>query len=207
MRKLLKIVLPAACVAACLAAAPLAAPPALAGERDSNRQDQPAFGEPPVFRDADGGAFRPRSLIVSGPRGAMAARVPENPRQTQGENRVDLSGVPVVGQLFRPTLDVASVRRAPLIGPVFRVGNALVVETVELPPNLAGRPVALATNVPRLGAVSFWLGPLDWHEVPAPSVPRSQIGSAHLVDGELVLASRGGEPSFPSVESLFRRLF
>jgi hypothetical protein len=196
-----------ACAAGmCLAALP-AATPAAAGERDASRGAQSHIGEPPVFRDANGGAFRPRSIIVAGPRGAQAARVPDNARQGRGENRVDLSGAPLVGGLFRGTLDVASVRAEPMIGRVYRVGNALVVETVETPPNLAGRPVALATNVPRLGAVSFALGPLDWHAVPAPQVPRAAIGSAHLVGDELVLASQGGEPAFPSVGALFRSLF
>ncbi len=194
-------------IAACTTG-PLFAPlAAAAGERDPTIQNRTAVGEPPVFRDANGGAFRPRSIIVAGPRGAMAARVPENTRQTRGENRVDLSGAPLVGPLFRGTLDVASVRQAPLIGRVYQAGNTLVVESIEPPPSLDGRPVALATNVPRLGAVSFQLGPLDWRPVPPPSAPRTEVGSAHLLDGALVLASRGGEPAFPSVGSFFRRLF
>ena len=193
--------------AACAAGALLAIQPAPAGDRDSRIENNATMGEPPVFRDADGGAFRPRSLIVAGPGGALAARIPENPRQMQGENRVNLSGAPVVGSLFRPTLDVATARRGPLIGPVYRVGNALVVEAAETPPNLVGRPVALATNVPRSGAVSFQLGPLDWQPVPRPVMPRAEIGTAHIVDGELVLASRGGEPAWPSIGAFFRDLF
>ncbi len=194
-------------IAACTTGALAGASPAAAGERDSTLQERTAVREPPVFRDANGGAFRPRSIIVAGPRGAVAARVPENARQTRGEDRVDLSGAPLVGGLFRGTLDVATVRRAPLLGQVYRAGDNLVVQTLETPPSLDGRPVALATNVPRIGAVSFQLGPLDWHAVPPPGGVRTQVGTAHLLDGELVLASSGGEPTFPSVGSFFRRLF
>lgn len=194
-------------VVGCVAAACLATPPALAGDRDPIFEERPGILEPPLFRDARGGAFRPRDVIVVGPRSAMAARVSQNPRRTRSENRLDLSGVPLVGSLFRGTLDVASVRRAPLVGRVYRVGDALVVETARVPSELAGRRVALATNVPRYGAVSFELGRLDWQPTTPPTGHRVEIGSAHLVGGDLVLASQGGEPAFPSVRSLFGDLF
>jgi hypothetical protein len=123
---------------------------------------------------------------------------------------VDLSSSPLVGQLFRETLDVASVREALLVGPVYRVADTLVVDATGAPGQaheLARRQVALSTNVPRIGAVSYHLGRLDWMPATAPAPAGAPIGSAHLVDGALVLASQGGEPAWPSVEAMFRDLF
>jgi hypothetical protein len=205
LRRLAPLLLVAGTAGALLAAL-AGALPAGAGERDSSRRER-AFGEPPVFRDANGGAFRPRSLIVTGPGGALEAPIPQNPRAARSENRVDLSGAPLVGGLFRSTLDVDSVRRGPLVGQVFRAGDALVVETADRPSDLTRRRVALATNVPRQGAVSFQLGRLDWRAAGRPSPERTPLGTAHIVNGDLVLASQGGEPAWPSLESLFRDLF
>jgi hypothetical protein len=74
---------------------------------------------------------------------------------------------------------------------------------------LAGRPVALSTNLPLIGAISYRLGRLGWMpaRVPEPSAAGEPVGSAHLIGEALVLASRGGEPAWPSVEALFRDLF
>ena len=194
-----------------LAAACLAALPAGASERDSLLDERPGIGEPLRFRDAHGGAFRPRALIVSGPSGALAAELPSGARSAVSENRVDLSGTPLVGPLFRETLDVASVREAPLVGPVYRVGDTLVVDATQAaagdPAALARRHVALSTNLPRIGAVSYRLGPLVWSATGDAEPAGTPIGSAHLVDGVLVLASQGGEPAWPSIEAMFQDLF
>jgi hypothetical protein len=194
-----------------LALACLVALPATAGDRDSFLDERPGIGEPLRFRDAEGGAFRPRGLILIGPFGALAAEMPSGARTTRSEDRVDLSSTPLVGQLFRETLDVASVREGSLVGPVYRVADTLVVDATrtapEEAPELARRHVALSTNVPRIGAVSYHLGRLGWTPVAAPAPEGVPIGSAHLVDGALVLASQGGEPAWPSVEAMFRDLF
>ncbi len=196
--------------AGCIAAAGLMALPAQA-DRDSFLDERPGIGEPLRFRDAAGGAFRPRALIVSGPSGASAADLPSGARSVRSEDRVDLSSTPIIGQVFRETLDVASVREAPLVGPVYRVGDTLIVDATQAPPEqasgLARGHVALSTNVPRVGAVSYHVDRLAWRPVPAPALPSAPLGSAHLVDGTLVLASQGGEPAWPSLEAMFRDLF
>lgn len=194
-----------------LALACLAALPAAAGERDSVLDERPGIGEPLRFRDAEGGAFRPRALILHGPAGTVAAELPSGARDARSENRVDLSSTPLIGQLFRETLDIASVREWPLVGPVYRVADTLVVDATRMPseqaPDLTSRRVALSTNVPRIGAVSYHLGRLGWTRVSAPAPVGAPIGSAHLVEDTLVLASQGGEPAWPSVEAMFRDLF
>lgn len=196
--------------AACLTALPVASP-AVAGGRGSHFDERPGIGEPLRFRDARGGAFRPRALILRGPSGALAAELPSGARSARSEDRVDLGRTPLVGPLFRETLDVASVREAPLVGPVYRVADALVVDATRASPDVAGnlsrRQVALSTNLPRVGAVSYGLGRLDWTTARMPAPAGAPIGSAHLVGGALVLASQGGEPAWPSLEAMFRDLF
>lgn len=189
-------------VAACVAAVPAAA-----SERDSFLDERPGIGEPLRFRDQAGGAFQPRALVLRGPAGALAAELPSGARSARSENRVDLSGAPLVGRLFAKTLDVASVRQGPLVGPVYRVGDMLVVDASQAPADLAQLHVALSTNLPRVGAVSYRLGRLGWAPVGAAAPAGAPIGSAHLVDGALVLASQGGEPAWPSVEAMFQDLF
>jgi hypothetical protein len=194
-----------------LLAATCLAFPAGAGERDSFLDERPGIGEPLRFRDAHGGAFRPRALIVLGASGAFAAELPSGARSAVPENRVDLSGAPLVGPLFRETLDVASVREWPLVGPVYRAGDTLVVDAGDAPAgqlaDIARRHVVLSTNLPRIGAVSYRLGRLAWTPAGTPAPAGAAIGSAHLVGGALVLASQGGEPAWPSIEAMFQDLF
>ena len=193
---------PSLLVIACLAALPAAA----GDERDSFLGERPGFDEPLRFRAENGGAFRPRAVIVTGAGGALAARLPRA-ADALSENRVDLSGAPVLGPLFRGTLDVASVREGALVGPVYRVADTLVVDAGAAPVGLQSRPVAIATNIPRYGAISYGLGLLDWRPVTPPAIAGAQVGTAHVVNGALVLASQGGEPAWPSLDAMFRDLF
>jgi hypothetical protein len=202
-----RLMFPLLLAALCFTAAFLAARPAPGGERDSFLDERPGIGEPLRFRDERGGAFRPRSLILRGAEGALAARLPSGARSAWSEDRIDLSSAPLVGPLFRETLDVATVRQGPLVGPVYRVGDTLVVDATIAPSELADRQVAFSTNLPRVGAVSYGLGPLDWTPAAAPAPTGAPIGSAHLVGNALVLASQGGEPAWPSIEAMFRDLF
>jgi hypothetical protein len=193
--------------AACLAALPAAA----SDERGSFLEERSGYDEPLRFRAENGGAFRPRAVVIAGAGGALAARLP-GAANAMSENRVDLSNTPALGPLFRPTLDVASVREGALVGPVYRVGDTLVIDAGVIDAGaasagIANRRVAISTNIPRYGAVSYQLGRLDWAPVAAPAVAGEPIGSAHIVGRTLVLASRGGEPAWPSVEALFRDLF
>lgn len=195
----------AALSAALLAAAPIL--PAGAGdERDSWLGERTGFDEPLRFRAENGGAFRPRAVIVAGAGGAVAAKLP-HAADVRSENRVDLSGTPLLGGLFPRTLDVASVREGAYVGPVFRVGDTLVVQADAAPAGLESRRVAISTNIPRYGAISYDLGMLGWVPVTAPTGPGVPVGTAHVVGGALVLASSGGEPAYPSVEALFDDLF
>ena len=198
------LLLTAACL--CVAFVSAGSPASASEERGSFLDDRPGFDEPLRFRDERGGAFRPRTLLMNGPGGAVAAKLP-GAATAYSEDRVDLSGAPVVGPLFRGTLDVASVREGPLVGLIYRVGDSLVVDAGSAPIDLTSRPVAIATNLPRYGAVSYGLGPLAWRAATAPAPAGPAIGSAHIVGGALVLASTGGEPAFPSVEALFNSLF
>ena len=205
--------LPALLVAAaCLSALPVMASPALASdERGSFLDERSGHDEPLRFRAENGGAFRPRTVVVAGAGGALAARLP-GAANAMSENRVDLSNAPVLGPLFRPTLDVASVREGALVGPVYRVGDTLVIDAGTIhagaaPSEVVNRRVAISTNIPRYGAVSYQLGRLDWAPAAPPALAGEPIGSAHIVGQTLVLASRGGEPAWPSVEALFRDLF
>jgi hypothetical protein len=193
--------------AACLSVLPVMASPALASdERGSFLDERSGHDEPLRFRAENGGAFRPRAVVVAGAGGALAARLP-GAANAMSENRVDLSNAPVLGPLFRSTLDVASVREGALVGPVYRVGDTLVVDAGAAPAEVVNRRVAISTNIPRYGAVSYQLGRLDWAPAAPPAVAGEPIGSAHIVGRTLVLASRGGEPGWPSVEALFRDLF
>src|SRR5690606_9670923 len=132
--------------------------PAMASEeRGSFLGERSGYGEMLRFRAENGGSLRPRAVIVSGVGGALSARLPEA-ATVRDENRVDLSGTPVLGPLFRGTLDVARARQGELVGPVYRVGDTLVIDADAMPAGLTNRRVALATNVPRYGAISFQLG-------------------------------------------------
>ncbi len=193
--------------AACLSVLPaLTLPAAASGGRDSFLGERPGFDEPLRFRTESGGAFRPRAIIVTGASSAIAAKLPRA-ADAQSEDRVDLHGAPLVGPLFRGTLDVATVRQGALVGPVYRVGDTLVVDAGAAPAGLQSRPVTIATNIPRYGAVSYALGLLHWTPVTRPTDAGVRVGTAHLVNGALVLASEGGEPAYPSVEALFHDLF
>lgn len=192
--------------AACLSAVAVPVLPAAATERDSFLDERPGFAEPLRFRDERGGAFRPRALIVRGAGGAMAAKLP-GAATAENENRVDFSGTPVIGPLFGETLDVASAREGALVGPVYRVGDTLVVDASAASAEVVNRSVALTTNIPRYGAVSYRVGRLNWTPVTPPTGVGTLLGSAHLVDGALVVASRGGEPAWPSLEAMFKDLF
>lgn len=194
-------------MAAAVAAALPTGLPALAGnERDGWLAERSGHDEPLRFRAADGGAFRPRAVVVTGTGQAMSARLP-GAADIRSEDRVDLSGTPVLGPLFRETLDVGSVRRGALVGPVYRAGDTLVIDAGAALAGLPDRRVAIATNLPRYGAVSYQLGRLKWSPAAAPLPAGEPIGSAHLIGNTLVLASQGGEPAWPSLEAFFRDAF
>ena len=162
---------------------------------------------PIQFRTATGGVFYPRRVIISTADGPLAAALPGAGYTARSEDRIDLSGLPVLGRIFRPTQTTAGASQYDRLGPLYRDGRALYLDAADWPGGLAGAPVALVTNVPRTGAVSFDLGRLPFE--PAAAVPGNPelVGYGYLVGDTVVLASTGGEPAWPSVEALIRGLF
>lgn len=186
-----------------LALAVMMAVPAGAGERSGDVfGDRPGIGEPLRFRDANGGAFWPSDLVILTSAGAQAAVLPRTSSGVRSEDRVDLSETPLIGAIFRETLSTGDAREGQLVGPVLQSGNRLVVDARSSASEVTNLPVILATNLPRLGAVSYRIGTLPY--VPAGNAAGGvEIGAAYLVDGRLVLASSGGEPAWPSLQAMF----
>lgn len=182
--------------------------PLSAGERQSGLAERPSVGEPLRFRDASGGAFRPTGLVVVTPGGALRAALPEAALEARSEDRVDLSEVPLIGGLFRSTLSPGDARTGTPLGPVYRVGDLLVVEASSPQPEIDGRAVVLAANLPTLGAVSYEVGRLSYRSgATAPRTGSAAIGSAYLVGNRLVIAADGGGPAWSSVGALVKDLF
>lgn len=157
------------------------------------------------FRNAEGGAFRPVRLVLVTDQGNFGAPLPEA-AEIQSEDRLDLSSVPLVGEVFRGTLAPSDARQGVLVGDVQRVGDMLVVRAAGFPEGLVRASVVVSTSVPQLGPVSYAVGRLPYRDASLPAAGEI-IGSAHLVGSQLVIASRGGEPAYPSVESLVEDLF
>ncbi|MEM6620870.1 MAG: hypothetical protein AAF674_01485 [Pseudomonadota bacterium] len=178
--------------------------PSWAGERGAF--DRHGSSQPLRFRNADGGAFRPVELVLVTDRGTFGAILPEN-AEIQDEDRVDLSGLPVVGGVFKGTTAPSDARDGLLIGPVERIGDMLVIRAAGFPDGLERAPVTLSTSVPRFGLISYPLGRLNYRPVVIPAVVGQPLGQAHLLDGQLVVASDGGEPAYPSVDALVKDLF
>ena len=181
---------------------------AMAGEGYRPFGEGPSVGEPLRFRAENGGAFRPRALIIQTGAGSLRAILPEASNNARSENRVDLSGTPVLGPLFRGTLSTDNARQGQRVGEVYRApGDYLVLIADGAGRDLSSYPLTLTTNLPRIGAVSYPLGRLRYGASGAPVSRGMPVGEAWLIDGQLVLASRGGEPAYPSVEALFRDIF
>lgn len=181
----------------------LLAVPVLAGDRPGF-EDRPANGHPLRFTDANENVFRPRRLVVVSPSGTYAAALPSSARESRFEGRLDLSGLPLVGGLFRPRLapQDASREGAP-VGPVTRFGDTLVVDTGATAVTLSSLRIVLTANFPRDGAVSHWLGFLQFAPAEAPAGSGRDAGAAYIVDGTMVLAGPGFEPRITDWSSVF----
>ncbi|MFK7941784.1 MAG: hypothetical protein AB8B85_02540 [Paracoccaceae bacterium] len=181
--------------------------PVSAAERGSGIEDRPSVGEPLRFRNADGGAFQPRELVVLLPGRTLRAGLPEAALNARSEDRVDLSGTPLVGVLFPQTLSPSDASEGIVLGDVYRNGSQLVI-AADAEPTFQSSPVVLTSNLPRLGAVSYTVGRLQFRDGVSLQRPGgAPIGTAYMLDGQLVIAAKGGGPAFPSVESLFKGLF
>ena len=179
-----------------------------AAERDSPFDERPSVGEPLRFRADNGGAFRPRALLIQTGAGTVRAILPEASDDARSEDRMDVSSVPLAGPLFRGTLSTDDARQGQRVGALYHApGDYLVLIAEGASVDLTGYPVALSTNLPTTGAVSYRLGRLRYSGSGTPVNRGTQVGEAWLVGGQLVLASRGGEAAYPSVEALFRDIF
>lgn len=177
---------------------------AQAGARDHGPptfQERPGVGQPVRFTDAAGLVFQPDRLVVLGRHGVRAARLPAATLHARSEEHVNLSGVPLIGQLFRGRLAPGDAkRRGVRVGPLTRVGDTLVLDARHSPVPLAHRALVLTANFPRTGAVSYRLGVPDFTPARAPSGTGHPAGTAWLVGRTLVLAGAGYAPAIGSWE-------
>lgn len=172
----------------------LIAAPASAGDGPPGFADRPAVGHQLRFTDAAGHVFRPERLVILGPAGARAAPLPAT-SDARSEEHVDLSGLPLIGHLFRDRLAPGDARRAgTYVGPLTRQGATLVLDAGAAAASLEGRRLVLTANFPRDGAVSYRLGPRRFAAAAPPAGPGRPAGGAWLVGEILVLAGPGRDP-------------
>jgi hypothetical protein len=151
--------------------------------------DRPSVGHPLRFTDARGNVFRPRTLIVLIRSGTLAAPLPATTDNATSEDHLDLSGTPLVGQFFRRRLAPSdAAREGLLLGPVVRIGDALVLDAHAATATLTGRTLVLTANFPRDGAIRYHVGRLDFSPGTPPGRDGTPAGTAYLIDGTLVLA-------------------
>jgi hypothetical protein len=165
-----------------------------AGERP-DFSDRPTVGQPLRFTDTLGNVFRPRTLYLMTRSGTLAARLPAASDNATSEDHLDLSGAPLIGQLFRGRLAPSdAAREGTPIGPVLRLGDALVLDARETSQPLDGRTIILTANFPRDGAIRYDLGQLNFVPGDMPGATGRPTGTAYLVNGALVLAGEGRGP-------------
>ena len=158
------------------------------------------------FRDAHGGVFYPRGIALVTPDGLVRASIPGTARDTTWEHRIDLSALPLVGAVFQPVLDPAAAATGDLVGPVYRVGNDLVVAPSNWGPDLAERDVTLTAHVPGFDALRFDFGRLSFSRTENTAPRSGQIGMAYVKNGALVLASDSGTAQRPALANLLEDL-
>ena len=182
--------------------------PASAGQRDIDADLEQLIASQTIrFRNADGGTFNPERIVIFSDGRSVAADFPRAPREVRNEDRIDLSEVPILGELFSPTRSTQdAAAKGEKVGLVFRQGATLIVRASKPVDDLTLFPVRLSTNLARYGAVSFDLGYLEYGS--GGGDPAGEpIGAAFLVGEELILASNGGEPSWPSFEAFLDDLY
>jgi hypothetical protein len=164
--------------------------PAPGGAGEPSRfDDRPTVGQPIRFTDLRGNVFQPRALLLLTRSGTLRARLPDATDNAVSEEHVDLSGSPVIGQLFRGRLAPAdAAREGTSVGPVYRHGDALVLDARQTAAALDGRDLILTAIFPGDGAVSYRLGQLRFAPGNPPGAAGTPAGTGYLVDGALVLA-------------------
>ena len=186
---------------AILLGALVASPGYAAGDGPPSFRDRPQVGQPVRFTDAAGHVFRPERLVILTPQGAQAAALPETTNRARSEDHLDLSGLPLIGHVFRDRLAPGDARqRGVAIGPLSRMGETLVLDARESPLAIDPRQIILSANSPRDGAVSYPLGRLRFATVAPPTGTGRPAGTAWMVDGKLVLAGPGYGPAIEDLE-------
>lgn len=186
----------------------LLAPLAHAGGDGPPRfEDRPRVGQPVRFTDAAGHVFRPDRLVVSSPDAVRAAPIPTTINGARSEEHVDLSGLPLIGHLFRERVAPGDARRGGIrVGPLTRLGSALVLDAREPPVAVEAREIVLTANFPRDGAVSYPLGRLAFAPAQVPSGTGRPAGTAWLIGDVLVLTGPGREPAIDGLEGILEGL-
>lgn len=154
---------------------------------------------PFAVRTPAGARFQPERVVVLTLSATLSAPVPEN-GVAAGGDRLDLSHVPLFGELFGRQPATAVVEPERRVGVLFRDGDALVVDLRNAPVDadaLLARPMALISTglgarlvvvEARLDPEPARTAPLDRAVVPDGVV----IGGAYLQggarDGRLVLS-------------------
>ena len=175
----------------------LLALPAFAGDGEGpvRFDDRPTVGQPLKFTDVAGNTYRPRRLVLLTPAGALAAPLPRAADDARSGERVDLSGLPLIGDLFHDRLAPGDAAlEGDLVGPLYRIGATLILDATGSGAALAGRNVVLTANFPGDGAISYRLGRLRFAPADAPSGIGTRAGAGYLVAGALVLAGEGRGP-------------
>ncbi len=180
-----------------IALACLLALPAVArdGEGPVRFDDRPTVGHPLRFTDLAGNVYHPEWLVLLTPAGALAAPLPDTSDDARSEERIDLSGLPLIGDLFYRRLAAGDAAlQGMLLGPLSRFGVTLVLDARTSGASLTGRDVVLTANFPGEGAISYRLGRLRFAPAERPPGTGVKVGAGYLVRGALVLAGEGREP-------------
>jgi hypothetical protein len=177
---------------------------AAAGGDRPDFNDRPTVGQPLRFTDSRGNVFRPRVLYLVTRSGTLAAHLPAATDDARSEDHLDLSGTPLIGQLFRGRIAPSDAARdgAP-IGPVLRLGDALVLDARETTVQLDERNLVLNANLPRDGVLSYHLGRLTFAPGNLPGGTGTPAGTAYLVNDTLVLAGDGRGPLITDWSKVF----
>lgn len=156
---------------AALICLPLAAP---AGERDGPPPDK----LPLQLQRADGGWVTPDRLVIGG----RAFALPGDAR-VRDHNRVDLGGIPLLGDLTGEVLAPDNFAARVPVGRLWLTGRDVVIDLAD--PSLAALPLSVMADLPRHGRVEFLL-------LPGRALGSGPTNLAGAPDGEVFLLDRRG---------------
>lgn len=152
----------------------LALPPlaAIAGERDGPVPDRLPF----LLQRMDGGWVSPDRLVVGG----MAYALRGEP-EVIGHDRVDLSGLPLVGGLVQGTIGPRDFTPEARVGEVIFSDGTIVLQLADR--GLANLPVSVFADLPRHGRIEYRLDRRDPIGALAGIPQGTREGDVYLVAG------------------------